>query len=105
MTRGDVINEVVSALAGSIVEYQPATGVEVLLKSVSAGQSGTDFGLYDGVNNCIFLTAIQRYESGTDPRYLAHTNLSILLNNAHYLRIEIDGLADDVIMYTGIQTK
>lgn len=107
MAKGDIVN---ATFSGGTQNFQPASGVEIMITYVggnvsqSAGSGGSSVGLTDGTN-------IGRYQHNIGGRsqygdYVFHANtnggnLKIGVTNSVYLSMACSGNAS----YSGIQTK
>lgn len=94
MAIGDVVSGISAAI--TVMTYQPATGVEVAIKSILLSDNHQNYvAITDGSNECAFSTITY-----------TNTNLgntSIMINNTRYLKIL--ALLAGKSGYTGIQTK
>lgn len=104
MARGDIVSDLGSIADTARFTYQPASGVEVVIKSLITGKvAGTALNiegeLYDGALTGIFwsgnhtLAVIEPY------------NIAILVNNSIYLRILNNAGVTATLGFTGMQTK
>jgi len=91
-----VVGDVVSAfgLDNSILDFQPAAGVEVVVTSVNTGGSGSGVQLYNGTT------------AGIDTSLRADSadlgSLKFFVNNTNYLRVGANG-AGNFTAFTGVQ--
>jgi len=104
MAVGDVVSGLELLLNGNLLTFQPAAGVEVILKSIVTGKvPGTALNvvasLYDATYEQVFWSG-NHTVAVPEP-----VNLAVLLNNARYLRILNSTGGTTVLGYTGIQTK
>jgi len=114
MAKGDVVNGVSSIANGADLDYQPAVGVEALIKSVFLSNSnyGTTFnigafayGIYNGSLHAHSKVQSPAFE--TNQRLGEHrtARVSVLVNNTNYLRIHNSSGGTAEAGYSGIQTK
>jgi len=96
MARGDVVVSIASVAAGSNLTYQPAAGVEVIIKSL-IGKPLADIELeaYDGTNREMVIR-------GSDT---GRTNMSHAVTNSVYIRILNKTTGTETVGFTGIQSK
>jgi len=105
MAIGDVVSDITSVSGGANLDFQPASGVEVVIVSYGSSQSvGTApdlipdivVGLFDGTNAGTFSV-----DSGTT----IFGGIKIFLNNTNYLRIANASASSANIIFTGITTN
>jgi hypothetical protein len=93
--------------AGGFLDYQPAAGVEVLVRSLFATYSAaaSSFGLYDGLNWAN--TYIPAPASTGDLNTAQDAcNVYIFINNTNYLRFYNGDTVNATVMgFSGIQIK
>ena len=96
MAVNDVVNGI--SAANTILDYQPASGVEVVITAISPETaSNLTMRLYNGTIDCILRSSYAGFLQDT-------TNMKAFINNTNYLRIDaLGGSANSA--YTGIQTK
>lgn len=95
MTKGDVVNTISNIAAGAALVYQPAVGVEVVVKNAltSSGAADMVVELYDGTLISMF---------GPDSQGWAG---SLFVNNTNYLRLYNGNAATKTLGATGVQVK
>jgi len=100
MAVGDVISGISLVTAGGNLDYQPASGVEVMIVNIAGDAYGTYAHmakLYDGTNEADIMAVSEAAAAGGG---------KILITNSRYLRITNgDGTSSRVLGYTGIQIK
>ena len=112
MARGDVISGVVKVANVTALVYQPAAGVEAIIKSVGIGAVGgaalaanyyVTVGIYDGTNQAsvrkVYLDDVASYARDM----VGLENTAIFVTNAVYFRLYTAGAQK--LGYSGIQTK
>ena len=96
MTKGDIVNQLSSVPDGSGVNFQPASGVEVIITSFTGNNNAsTDIRFWDGTNGSIICL-------GNDDRSLI---VKIGLTNALYMRMVNSSGAAVYMAFTGVQVK
>lgn len=106
MARGDVISALSSVAAGGFLVYQPASGVEVLIRRVGSSiWTGT-------APNQTPYTSIQLQNAAGDITTVALAGnplmfqLPVFVTNSVYLRLpNLDGTTAAYMSFSGIQTK
>ena len=100
MARGDVVSEVASTSTGSSLTYQPAGSIEAVIKVWSGERlSSVYLEVFDGTTACIICASDKFSTIGV------HINMSLPVNNAHYLRIRNNAGYDVALMYSGFITN
>ena len=94
MAVGDVINGI--SAANTTLDFQPAAGVECVIKSHLWSSLNSPPGLFDGTNLCNVL--------GSATYTINLANISVFINNSKYWRVPAQG-ASQFGGYTGVQTK
>ncbi len=106
MAVGDVVSALTSIAAGANLDFQPASGVEVMITEVMSQETtgsspdtvpNVTVSLTDGTNIAAIL--------GTSSVRRWARPLKLFLNNSLYLRITNESASTKYLAYTGIQTK
>lgn len=92
MAVGDVIAQ--SIPAGTLTDFQPAAGVEVMITSIGNTISAGPYALFDGVTEGQF--------AGTAALPFNTSNTKIMINNTTYFRMLANGYPTN---FSGIQIK
>lgn len=93
------VDDTVSALSSvnTVLTYQPAAGVEVVVTSVAINDSTATARLYDGTNTGFF-------RGNTTGITYPYSNMKLFITNTLYLYIDATGAAT-YGAFTGIQIK
>lgn len=98
MAAGDVVSAVSSIAAAASLDYQPAAGVEAIIRHVDTSSGAADLavGIYDGTNHAAHTM---------NPALSNVYNVFIPVTNSKYLRLTNNNVGAKILSYGGIQTK
>jgi len=102
MAVDDIIIDIIDILTGANVDFQPASGVEIILRTGGIeGGSATSDGVwqaYDGTLVCVI---------GSNAASVSIVPLALTfgITNANYLRLKNQNAGTFSLSYSGIQTK
>ena len=96
MARGDIVSEIWSIDHGSAETFQPSGSIEIVLKSAGgvAHVAACTVGLHDGSLTANFFNMSM---NGSD--------ITLPINNAHYLRVYNGSGGTNPMGYSGYITK
>jgi hypothetical protein len=96
MARGDVVSEITSVANGAAVNHQPSAGVEWVMKSFAGeANNGNLLYIFDG-------SLASRIVQG---QYDGVGNLTVAVNNAHYIRLHNGTGSTSTLGFTGFISK
>lgn len=98
MAKGDVVSSLSDISTGGNLDYQPASGVEVMITCVSA-ESGTSLQV-KLINGTLVASTIRTASFVSEA-----LSQKVLVNNTNYFRISNGFEANSELGFTGIQTK
>jgi len=106
MAVGDVVSGIASVAAGGTLDFQPAAGVEALIRGIGGSKiTGTapdqylqaQLILYDGTNEAYILS---------NPKVGVTTPvINVFINNSRYIRVKDTSGVGGILSYWGVQTK
>jgi len=113
MAKGDVVSGISTVANGANLDYQPAAGVEALIKSAFFSSSGYTTYFSTGISFGLWNGSYHAHNKLQNPAYTTSelvgddsmADISILINNSIYLRIHNATGSSCELGYTGIQTK
>jgi len=96
MAVGDVVNAI--SATNTVLTFQPAAGVEVMISSVGLDNTGTNVrNLFNGTNVSVLASTITSHS-------VTNGNLKIFINNTNYFTLPALG-ASAHGSFSGIQIK
>ena len=98
MAVDDIITNSVSVVSGTPSDFQPASGVEIILTCVSSNSSAVQCSCYDGTLTNIFMSG------ATSGVTYTGNDMKMGITNTDYLRM-VSTSGTIQIAYSGIQTK
>lgn len=94
MASGDVVSDVQSISAAANLDFQPASGVQVMIMCWTHAGNSTDVNMYNGTVQGIILSG---YATG-----VAVVPLKFPINNTVYLRLSNGTGGAQILGYSGI---